>query len=157
MLSDVIAQAWSIPRSKLSEKVVKLLQVVDNEHDSNLLQSFINLCWTRHSNAAIQGLQESLREYVLQKNAHETQVCISEIILIDQQYAEAYSKRAAINFSLNDITSAMVDIERAVSIDPYHYGAWCTKGIVINNIRQVIMILIFIITIRYDGNEIIII
>ena len=137
--------------TKLLEQIVKLLSVVENEHDSNSLQNFINLCWTRHSNAAIQGLQESLRAYVLQKNALETKVCISEIISIDPNYAEAYSKRAAINFSMNDSTSAMIDIERAVSIDPYHYGAWCTKGII--TLLLLLLLLLYIYQYNYIYNN----
>ena len=113
----------------LLEQVVRLLKSTNKEIEANSIQHFINLCWNKHSNPAIQGLQESLRSYMLQKSNHETAICISEIIAIDPFYAEAFCKRATINHNVQDINAAFSDIETAISIDPYHFGAWCTKGI----------------------------
>ena len=50
-------------------------------------------------------------------------------IKVDSNYAEAYNKRAAVNFSLRKANECFIDMDCVLLLEPFHYGALCGKVI----------------------------
>jgi tetratricopeptide (TPR) repeat protein len=50
---------------------------------------------------------------------------------VDPHFAEAYNRRATVHFGLKNAEECFADIERVLSIEPFHYGALCGKGLML--------------------------
>jgi tetratricopeptide (TPR) repeat protein len=76
----------------------------------------------------IQELLLSTKEYVSQRKYPEAISTLSEIIMVDPGFAEAYNKRATVFFGLDNSAECCADIEKVLCIEPLHYGALCGMG-----------------------------
>ena len=63
---------------------------------------------------------------LLQSSVHPTFI-FSQAVKLDPTYAEAFNKRATVNFGLRRPQNCFEDIDRVVQIEPFHYGALCGK------------------------------
>lgn len=52
-------------------------------------------------------------------------------IKVDSNYAEAYNKRATVNFSLRKANECFMDMDSVLRLEPFHYGALCGKVILL--------------------------
>ncbi|WP_247894331.1 tetratricopeptide repeat protein [Azospirillum sp. B510] len=52
------------------------------------------------------------------------------VVARDPSYAEGWNKRAAAHYMLGDYRAAMLDLRRALSLEPRHFGALVELGLV---------------------------
>ncbi|NMM45826.1 tetratricopeptide repeat protein [Rhodospirillaceae bacterium KN72] len=54
------------------------------------------------------------------------------LISLEPRFAEAWNKRATVNFMAGNYADAMADIEETLSLEPRHFGAQSGKGLVLD-------------------------
>ena len=54
----------------------------------------------------------------------------SAIIELDPKFAEAWNKRATVLFMMGDYKASVVDVQKTVSLEPRHFGAWSGLGMI---------------------------
>jgi tetratricopeptide (TPR) repeat protein len=56
---------------------------------------------------------------------------LDKIIALEPDWAEAFNRRATTRFMADDIDGAMSDIERALKLEPRHFGALAGMGVIL--------------------------
>jgi tetratricopeptide (TPR) repeat protein len=65
-----------------------------------------------------------------EKKDHPTALSIlNQLITRHPQYAEGWNRRAAAYWELGEVAKSMSDSERALALNPNHYGAWQGLGL----------------------------
>lgn len=58
------------------------------------------------------------------------------IVAAAPNFAEAWNKRATVNYMLDDLDASMRDIERTLSLEPRHFGALSGMGLIFDAIGK---------------------
>ena len=54
----------------------------------------------------------------------------SAVTDLDPQFAEAWNKRATVLFLMGEYRASVVDVQKTVSLEPRHFGAWSGLGMI---------------------------
>lgn len=64
------------------------------------------------------------------------------LVLLDQlteqapNFAEAWNKRATVNYLLGDYETAFFDIDKTLELEPRHFGAWSGLGLMLEHMGR---------------------
>ncbi|WP_245987070.1 tetratricopeptide repeat protein [Azospirillum thermophilum] len=86
--------------------------------------------WLQHPD---ETLLAEMRSGVLSLNADDYPAALDafdRVVARDPTYAEGWNKRASAHYMLGDYESAMNDLRRALLLEPRHFGALATLGLV---------------------------
>ncbi|MES2606757.1 MAG: tetratricopeptide repeat protein [Pseudomonadota bacterium] len=86
--------------------------------------------WTEHKNPACSSLME---RGVLQMNSGDLTGALAtytQLIELAPDFAEAWNKRATLYFLMGDYPKSELDIQKTLSLEPFHFGALSGRGLV---------------------------
>jgi tetratricopeptide (TPR) repeat protein len=99
------------------------LKRAGNERAAQRIAGSIWREWSRSGSASIdllmQWAQEAMRE---NKNAVAMDF-LDQVVLLAPDYAEGWNRRATLHFTMGSYSKSMADIERALQLEPRHFGA----------------------------------
>ena len=61
---------------------------------------------------------------------------LDEVTDIAPQFAEAWNKRAALHYSMGEYAGALEDIEKALKLEPRHFGALTVKSAILADMSK---------------------
>lgn len=77
----------------------------------------------------IELLMSRVAVTIQEKKYNTALALLDNIIELDPGYAEGWNKRATVNYLLDDYVAALRDVERALALQPNHFGAVYGLGI----------------------------
>ena len=77
----------------------------------------------------IELLMSRVAVTIQEKKYNTALALLDNIIELDPSYAEGWNKRATVNYLLDDYVAALRDVERALALQPNHFGAVYGLGI----------------------------
>jgi tetratricopeptide (TPR) repeat protein len=108
----------------LDQRLLDELAVTDNIWRAREIEEEITVIW-RESGSASVDLLMARAEMALSEGKRDTaRELYDRAILILPEYAEAWQRRAQMQFEDEAITDAMMDLSRVVEIEPRHFAAW---------------------------------
>lgn len=94
-----------------------------NEAKARRIAIQINRIWSQSGSATIDLLMQWANAAMLERRYTAALDFLNESIGLDPDYAEAWNRRAAVYFLLNDYARSMYDINKTLELEPRHYGA----------------------------------
>lgn len=128
MSKDVSTFFMQIRSSKLMVKLIPFLQIPKVPQELRSIEQYIWFCWSKHTSDEVQELIVQVKKFMEARQNAEAHVTLSKVIALDPLYAEAYNKRATVNFLLKSPAECFADVATVLSIEPLHYGAMCGKA-----------------------------
>lgn len=61
---------------------------------------------------------------------------LDQIIVLQPRFAEAWNKRATVNFLLDDYAASLSDIRQALALEPRHFGALSGLGMMLQAMNR---------------------
>lgn len=99
------------------------LKRTQNEAKAKRIAIQIGSIWSQSGSATIALLMQWANAAMLERRYTAALDFLNESIGLDPDYAEAWNRRAAVYFLLNDYARSMYDINKTLELEPRHYGA----------------------------------
>lgn len=112
---------------RLDELFLKLHRTADLVEGRKITQQ-IRIIWRQTENEIANNLMAHAGWKLFNKRYQEALELLNRTLAAEPAYAEAWSRRAAIFYLLQDYPNAMKDIERTLALEPRHFGALAELG-----------------------------
>jgi tetratricopeptide (TPR) repeat protein len=106
------------------------LQRASNEDDAKLAEQKIWEMWSQSDSVTADVL---LNQAVVAMNAGDNKSSLNilnRVINIYPNYAEAWNKRATLNFMIGRYDESLADIDKVLELEPRHFGALSGRGMI---------------------------
>ena len=61
---------------------------------------------------------------------------LDRVVVIQPDYAEGWNKRATVNFMIGEFGRSIADIEKALALEPRHFGALSGLGLILKELGE---------------------
>ena len=96
-----------------------------------IIEQEIWALWSTHpTNQKLTAKLEEGSQFVRDQNYLKAKDIFTEIINLDQSWAEAWNKRATVLYILGDFQKSQDDIEKVLALEQRHFGALAGQGLV---------------------------
>jgi tetratricopeptide (TPR) repeat protein len=106
------------------------LQRASNEDDAKLTEQKIWEAWAQSDSVTADVL---LSQAVAAMNAGDNRASfaiLNQVIATYPDYAEAWNKRATLNFMIGRYYDSLADIDKVLDLEPRHFGALSGRGMI---------------------------
>jgi tetratricopeptide (TPR) repeat protein len=106
------------------------LQRASSEDDAKQTEQKIWEVWSQSDSVTADVL---LNQAVVAMNAGDNKSCfqiLNQVIAAYPTYAEAWNKRATLNFMIGRYHDSLSDIDKVLELEPRHFGALAGKGMI---------------------------
>ena len=86
--------------------------------------------WLEHDNSDVERLMSLAPQRMNTQRYPEAMLAFNQIVENFPNYAEAWNKRATLNYLLGNTDESIADIERTLELEPRHFGALSGLGLV---------------------------
>lgn len=135
LLIFVSAIALCIPvlgfAGQADERLTELFRALgetDDELKARELQLQITAIWREPDSATIELLFDRSLDAIEEQDYDTARIHLNDIVALAPNFAEGWNQRAILNFVTNRYDEAILDIQKTVSLEPRHYGAWSGLG-----------------------------
>ena len=115
--------------ARLDELFQQLL-TAENPTQTVQLETLIWQIWVAHDNPEFATLMQSGIDLMNNNELSAALQNFNHLIDLAPDFAEAWNKRATINFLLQDYPASEADIARTLALEPFHFGALSGLGLV---------------------------
>tara|TARA_Y100000768_G_scaffold257255_1_gene195594 strand:+ start:39 stop:587 length:549 start_codon:yes stop_codon:yes gene_type:complete len=123
--------------SSLTDERETRLNQLFNELKANkskvafIIEQEIWTLWSTHpTDEKLTARLEEGSQFVRDKNYLKAKDIFTEIINLDQNWAEAWNKRATVLYILGEFKKSQDDIDQVLSLEQRHFGALAGQGLV---------------------------
>src|SRR5262249_35592404 len=109
--------------AKLLSELYAHLATAGDEAVASRIANAIEHVWMTPGSDTVSLLLERARRAAGEKKNDVAVRLLDRAIQLAPDYAEAFSRRAAVHFSRNDYTAAIGDLRRVLALDPNNYKA----------------------------------
>ena len=96
-----------------------------------IIEQEIWALWSTHpTDQKLTAKLEEGSQFVRDQNYLKAKDIFTEIINLDQNWAEAWNKRATVLYILGDFQKSQDDIEKVLALEQRHFGALAGQGLV---------------------------
>ena len=96
-----------------------------------IIEQEIWALWSTHpTDQKLTAKLEEGSQFVRDQNYLKAKDIFTEIINLDQSWAEAWNKRATVLYILGDFQKSQDDIEKVLALEQRHFGALAGQGLV---------------------------
>ncbi|WP_188824612.1 tetratricopeptide repeat protein [Brucella endophytica] len=123
--------AGATEAQKRSARLDRLFGELRKERDeakAKRIASEIYGLWNQSGSATIDLMMGWASDAIAEKKYPVAIDFLNEIVTLKPDYAEGWNRRATLFFLMNDYTSAMRDIDRALRLEPRHFAALMGMG-----------------------------
>ena len=93
-------------------------------------QEIWNLWSTHPTDEKLTAKLEEGSQFVRDQNYLKAKNIFTEVINLDQSWAEAWNKRATVLYMLGEFKKSQADIDKVLSLEQRHFGALAGQGLV---------------------------
>ena len=96
-----------------------------------IIEQEIWALWSTHpTNEKLTARLEEGSQFVRDQNYIKAKDIFTEVINIDQSWAEAWNKRATVLYMLGEFKKSQADIDKVLALEQRHFGALAGQGLV---------------------------
>lgn len=96
----------------------------------------IRIIWRQSENPSVMDAMANAGWQLYQKRFQAALEALDHAVSLEPEYAEVWSRRAAVYYVLGDYTSALQDIRRTLALEPRHFGALAELGAIYMRLEQ---------------------
>ena len=97
---------------------------------SNIEQEIWSLWSTHPTNQKLTARLEEGSQFLRNQQLSKAKEIFTEVINLDQNWAEAWNKRATVLYMLGEFRQSQDDIDRVLALEARHFGALAGQGLV---------------------------
>ena len=112
-----------------TEPLFKALKASDTETEGVAIASRIWDIWTKAPDVEAQALLDKGVQSIRWGAFDEAETALTYLIDYCPNYAEGWNQRAFARFLKEDFDGALSDLERALALEPMHFGALAGRGL----------------------------
>ena len=124
--SNVFAEDRDIILNKLFDE----LKINQAKVASIIEQEIWNLWSTHPTDEKLTARLEEGSQFVREQNYMKAKDIFTEVINLDQNWAEAWNKRATVLYMLGEFQKSQDDIDQVLALEQRHFGALAGQGLV---------------------------
>lgn len=113
--------------ARLDELFVKLQHTPDLVEGRRITRQ-IRIIWRQTENEIANNAMANAGWKLYNRQYDEALDLLNRALAAEPEYAEAWSRRAAVFYMLGDYPSALEDIRRTLALEPRHFGALAELG-----------------------------
>lgn len=113
--------------ARLDDLFVKLQNTTDRVEGGRITRQ-IRIIWRQTENEAANNAMANAGLKLYYRQYSEAIDLLNRALTAEPDYAEAWSRRAAVFYLLGDYPSALEDIKRTLALEPRHFGALAELG-----------------------------
>ncbi|MFK7864850.1 MAG: tetratricopeptide repeat protein [Pseudohongiellaceae bacterium] len=114
---------------QLNDLFLQLKQTQD-QNQLRTIESQIWEIWLSHPNPDVQRLMLLGTEKMNSRSVAEAMLVFTQLVENFPNYAEAWNKRATLNYLIGDQEASESDIQKTLALEPRHFGALSGLGLV---------------------------
>lgn len=117
-------------RDDTLDRLFARLQRASSEDDAKLTEQKIWEMWSQSDSVTADVL---LNQAVVAMNSGDNKSSfniLNRVIKIYPNYAEAWNKRATLNFMIGRYDESLADIDKVLDLEPRHFGALSGRGMI---------------------------
>jgi tetratricopeptide (TPR) repeat protein len=123
-------------RAKILDDLFGKLAKATDDREAREISRSIERMWLRSgSDTADLLMSRAIQAMQGKDNMLAAELC-DRIIEMQDDWAEAFNKRATARFQMEDYNGAMQDIARALKLEPRHFGALAGMGFILQKTQQ---------------------
>lgn len=130
-LKLVLALADRVPASTAPRRLDELFQrlsEVPGPREASQIEDLIWGIWMSHDDARAEEALERATRAIGAEAFGDAEAILDELVVEHPDYAEAWNKRATLYFLQSRHVESVADIQRALELEPRHFGAICGFG-----------------------------
>jgi tetratricopeptide (TPR) repeat protein len=119
------------PRHQSSmDQLFERLAASGTEIEANSLAEQIARLWSRSGSDTLDLLMERVQSAMQAQQGEIALDILDSVLALKPDWAEAYSRRAAVHFQRKDFDGAMRDLRQTLSLEPRHFQALAGIGLI---------------------------
>jgi tetratricopeptide (TPR) repeat protein len=99
-----------------------------HDEERDIVQMAADTLWTLWFRADSPANNNELQRLARVRDREKALAGLNALILKASEFAEAYNQRAIVHFRLKQFERSMADCEKALQLNPYHFGAQAGLG-----------------------------
>jgi tetratricopeptide (TPR) repeat protein len=130
-LKLVLALADRVPAPTAPRRLDELFQrlaAVPGPREASEIEDLIWGVWMSHDDTQAEEALERATRAIGAEAFDEAEAILDQLVVAHPGYAEAWNKRATLYFLRNRHAESVADIQRALELEPRHFGAICGFG-----------------------------
>ena len=112
------------------------LKAADNPVSARMVEAKIWSIWSESGSATVDILLERAQAAEASGDKALARSFLDQAVQILPDYAEAYNRRAVLEFDADDRSAAVADIEAALEREPRHFAALTGLGMIYESMNQ---------------------
>ncbi|NDW05388.1 hypothetical protein [Jiella pacifica] len=127
------------PDETPEEKIDRLFSELRKEPDgakAGRLAARIEREWRRSGSATIDLLMQRAAKAMGKKDNAAAMDVLDQTLVLDPGYAEAWNRRATLNFSMDRWGKSLADIEQTLAREPRHWGAMMGLAMILERLDE---------------------
>ncbi|WP_170240984.1 tetratricopeptide repeat protein [Rhodoligotrophos appendicifer] len=120
-------------RSDLLDSLFARLHTARDASNAEVLQEAVWQLWMRSGSPTIDVLVGQAGRAMTAKQYQKALTILDTVVEIDPDFPEGWNKRATVLYLLGDHERAIADIERALDLEPRHFGALAGLGMILRS------------------------
>lgn len=115
-------------RGKAVDELLGRLAKTEDPQTAKRIAAAVQALWTRSGSDTVDLLTTRALEAQRKANTGMALKILGEVVSLKPDFAEGWSRRAAIHVAANDYDQAMVDMHETLLREPRHFGVWIGLG-----------------------------
>ena len=132
--STTVEVAPIAPEAARQQKLDSLLGKLHNASphmDVSRIEQEIWEIWSRNSSPTAEVLLRQSSVAISAGDLDPAEQMLSQLVEVYPTFAEAWNRRASLYYVLKRYDAAMIDIEKAIALEPRNFGALIGKGMIL--------------------------
>ncbi|KQT86348.1 hypothetical protein ASG48_04190 [Aurantimonas sp. Leaf443] len=129
------ARADETPRARLDRLFTELSREPDAEK-AKAIAGRIEAEWRKSGSATVDLLMQWAARAMGHKQTAAAYDMIDSALVLAPDYAEAWNRRATLNFATDQWGKSLADIEQTLSREPRHFGALVGLGLILERMGR---------------------
>ena len=110
------------------DHLLAVLKRTANQKEAAKISRQIQGLWSQSGSDTIDLLMQWAEDGINQQDYARALDFLDNVVALKPDYAEGWARRAAVHVQLNDLTLAMSDLHRSLSLEPRNYNALFLVG-----------------------------
>jgi tetratricopeptide (TPR) repeat protein len=132
----VIQPRTPAEREKALSDLYAHLATAEDEAAAKVVAGNIERLWLNSGSDTVALLMERAMQAAQQKKSPLALKLLDEVVAMAPDYAEAWNRRAYVNFTDNNVERALGDLRRVLALDPNHFKALDGLAHILKDIGQ---------------------
>jgi len=128
LLTPLEAGEPSTPYARQLDQLFNRLSHAASAEDTAALRLSIEQIWLKGDGPTLSLLMSRAQTAMQKQNYAVAVSLLNHLVKLAPDWAEAWNRRAAVRYQLNDEAGALTDIRHALQLEPRHFDAWIGEG-----------------------------